>query len=763
MSFPWEQQRLGRLPDSPEYQHLSEYLSGDQSSAPYQSGYQCVDYLSAGPSSVTSHGAPQYFDIMSADSSLTADQGGSESLSVSSLRDSSTTPSPEISKSRPGVHEKRNDAEPVVYRELDSFPSFNTPVPAEATIEEICIRYPNHLRGSYLDAFIQWRWTATDIFTHLTEKAREEFKTCGVSRSKAFGNRANFLMKRLDARLSLMSAEEVTRLCLSPKRRGCLMTGGEYYGGSKLQGKFHNPAAPPVRYFPQRRGVARKGRASTSAVALTAQKTFTLDGQEYKLWVTFGELETFRKAMATQWNRQRGRAEDVINADAAYANCADHQRNQLILRITNWPANPSTETFFSFRDVEDCPTFVGAINDKVVECVVEMLDFGPAADSGSIADLKFDQRLALARKSAIDYVLQAQAARLSRLDQFVSSLPAKHSLYDVVNQVLRWNQDIEQGESAPMEAQSIAQIPFDGNITASQNQLGTDMCFKHAIDANHIPPDESPRNPFGGKVAMSQNPDGSNMSFHNSLLATNNSATQKFRPLAPKPVASKRPRDESAEQVNPGKRVRFAESATHQDFGSADVGLLGQALLDPVSLGNSSTMTSNVGPAAASALPIWPEDISIGNWQFSESSDHCTSWPEMPAAEEGDWLAIGMAEGFVPEEISQPTDFGVWFAALTFAPAAPYQASSNADLAFTLEAPIEDREFEVEEMSGVKKGSNADFNLATGVDEVIPGGAGSHEVADWALPDMLDDDPDWLKDEIEKAMALGPLDEEALN
>ena len=31
------------------------------------------------------------------------------------------------------------------------------PIPGNPTLREICIRYPNHLFGAWLDAFIQWK------------------------------------------------------------------------------------------------------------------------------------------------------------------------------------------------------------------------------------------------------------------------------------------------------------------------------------------------------------------------------------------------------------------------------------------------------------------------------------------------------------------------------------------------------------------------------------------------------------------------------
>ena len=72
---------------------------------------------------------------------------------------------------REGTKGPRKDKEPRVYGELDSYPKFNEQVPPDATLQELCMKYPNHLRGQHLDAFIQWCWSANDIYNHLAEKA----------------------------------------------------------------------------------------------------------------------------------------------------------------------------------------------------------------------------------------------------------------------------------------------------------------------------------------------------------------------------------------------------------------------------------------------------------------------------------------------------------------------------------------------------------------------------------------------------------------
>ncbi|OAP55870.1 hypothetical protein AYL99_10022 [Fonsecaea erecta] len=369
-----------------------------------------------------------------------------------------TAPNPIVSRTRPGIHEKRRDAEPRVYCELPSFPSFDEPIPPETSLEEICSKYPNHLRGSYLDAFIQWHWSGTDMYTCLTQAAINDFKAFGITTCKTFANRANFLTKRLDARLSALSADEVTALCMAPKIRPCMINGTEKYGASKLQGKFHNPNAPAIRRYPHRH---RDGR--TPGVS-TLMKTFVHNNQEYQLWDSAKELQGYSQSMATYWGYQRARAEEIIDADPKYCASRETRRNILILEMTNWPCNAATETFFSFQHIQDCLAFENLIFDLVVTTVTDMLGSSPPADIA--------HNLPLARQSAVSYVLTAQKARLARLKGVLTASRAGRSTGSLVDQVMSWNTDFEWEVSYATETDRKSQEEAVHSL--NQSDLGTE-------------------------------------------------------------------------------------------------------------------------------------------------------------------------------------------------------------------------------------------------------------------------------------------------
>ncbi|KIX05217.1 uncharacterized protein Z518_06089 [Rhinocladiella mackenziei CBS 650.93] len=304
------------------------------------------------------------------------------------------------------------------YRDLPSFPPFDRPIPNDATLEEICIFYPNHIRGACLDAFVQWMWSATDIYNHLTEEAKREFREEGVARCKAYGNRANFLMKRLDAHLKKMTAEEVRALCTAPKIRGCLIDGSEYYGASKLQGKFNNPNAQPVRSFPNRKKGIRRNTDRPAAAADQPQTVIHgFDG--FSLWDSQAELEKYSNIMADLWTQQCAFAELIISSDAHLFNVDGKQRNDFILQLMKWPVTAESQTFFNFDPITACPTFVEWISNKVRYIVASVtsptdLSVPSLAMPGNISQR---EKLNLARRHAVSLVLAEGRALVSKLYQ----------------------------------------------------------------------------------------------------------------------------------------------------------------------------------------------------------------------------------------------------------------------------------------------------------------------------------------------------------
>jgi hypothetical protein len=699
---------------------------------------------------------PQHTDIRPADQPSATSGAAHQSYSVLSSPNSPAASSPRVSRARPHAYEKRRDGEPKVYRQLPSFPPFDVPIPAEATIEEICIKYPNHIRGSYLNAFIQWRWTATDIYTHLSDEAILEFRAGGTSRTKSFGNRSNFLMKRLTAHMNGMSEEQVTALCLGPKIRGCLVNGGEYYGGSKLQGKFHNENAPLIRSFPHRQHRACKGRAST---AVAAEKTVTLNGKEFGLWGSPDELDKLTKSMATQWGRQRLCAEEIIDADAWHGVSDSRQRNRLILQMTNWPTNTSTETFFSFQYIDDCPAFIGAINDMVAAGVVDMLSSSPV-DGPNI-----DQHVALARESAVEYVLAAHAARLARLEEVVGTLPPEDLVHGVVDHILSWNGDVVHGSAPAPDAPPLSEGPSEGDpVMAREDATGPNELFADL--------------PFTD--------------------VNSSAALPRSMPLRPI-LCSKRAREEPNEQTRSPKRVKFVKeimphgealmNATSSiDALSNHTGAVVAAAA--TSAASQSATQVNAGLDGASMVP---DVLAMNDWQVDDVSNNST--PLWPGLTSGITYDSSMPTDVVPLDVPQQAESGAWADMLlreqTLGTSQSGFSCSGTDVAFTVEMPLEEilREFNVGDVTGdvpcveesntdakgvvtyggahleaimkvdhvgVGSGNNDGGNDGEGA--VVSPGDYNGDAASSGLPDMMDNDEDWLKEAIQDAITLGILD-----
>ncbi len=777
------------------YQHALDqqqdlFAEGGQQGVSDNSGYSFVgqpdpylgDVSDDGDSPVEDQSAAgvemntfQHPDMIPPAQSTATRQRAFPTFTTPSLADPSNNKFPEVSNSRPGAHERRNDGEPPVYRELPSFPSFDENIPAEASLEDICIQYPNHLRGSYLDAFLQWRWTAADIFTHLSDKARDEFRACGISRTKSYNNRANFLMKRLSARMNEYNNETMTALCKAPKLRGCLIGGGELYGHSSLQGKFHNPSARAIRSFPQRQNQARKARASALAAA---KVTFILNGREFRLWSATDELDKFKRSMAMSWERQRTQAEQIIAADAIYRMAEDSRRNQLSLQITNWPVNSSTATFFSFNQVDECPTFVSAINDMVAASVVDLLDCSANTNIGA--------QLALARRSAIQHVLSAQEARLAMLQGLVATLPSGYFFAGVVDHALSGVEGPVHGFASSTDEQYLSQTPVAGSIPISQGNVEL-FAAGGNVAPGLAPPFQAravPRYPMGGNSAVSQNSLGHGMTTNS--YPTNSNPTQhqhranSLRPILPKPTreaqpqqvgTSKRARDESTEPANSMKRARVSQPDVPQGHNLMDAGVRpGTAFnfagnADPFEdrSSNPSIEPFFVGHATVPDLPSISGDLDMVNWQVLENMPN--TWDTLLADANMDGTDFDMTDisihGAMPQQTGPSMDFPQQAGYVIDLPDAGEEsesapAISGTDIFFTTEPSMEDLydDFNVEAlMGGIDETSNAESTVMVGVEDMAEGGADSEGLAAtdavsalWELPVMEDNDPQWLRD-----------------
>ncbi|KAJ4527836.1 hypothetical protein HRR83_000589 [Exophiala dermatitidis] len=323
-------------------------------------------------------------------------------------------PSNAFGRFREGLRQGRSH-QPKVYNELPSFPLFEEPIPDSATLEEICVKYPNHLRGEYLDAFIQWRWTANDIYSLLTPQAIQEFREQRIATCKTFNNRANFLFKRLDARLRTMTAEQVEQLCLAPKMRGCMMDGTDRYGASKLQGKFNNPYASAVRTF-KHRNKNNARRATQPADAGESQ-------QEPLLWDSLETLGEFMAEMEDHFSHQCEYADFIIDHDADHGNLPLAHRNALVLQMVQLPVTAELQTLFDFDYVGSCPAFVELINNKIEAAMTPIVyPNGSTAATGRSGHAISPEVLNFARNHAIDAVRLQQEAISSKLCEIMIGL-----------------------------------------------------------------------------------------------------------------------------------------------------------------------------------------------------------------------------------------------------------------------------------------------------------------------------------------------------
>ena len=365
-----------------------------------------------------------------------------------------TSPSPNLGNgtnkrvfSRAGARERRTDKEPRVYAELPSFPKFNDPVPDEATLEELCMKYPNHLRGSYLDAFVQWHWSAKDIHSLLTDAALLEFREQGINRSNSYNNRANFLHKRLEARLRGMTPEAVRELCTAPKIRGCMMDGTERYGASKLQGKFHNPHAQPLRSYPERKG-RTKAEYQTLKMEASVAESARRQEEQFHLGETRDIVEEYKTAMANHWTQQRACSEAILFSDAHFHSVQPSERNRLLLQMALWPVSVETETFFEFDEIRQCPAFIHLVCAMIEITVGDIIS---SDVSQNPQPTPLDRRRTLLQH-AMALVLAAQQAQTSKLESLALGLGGAAALhrkkFGLVQQALSATQDFGVDDDA---------------------------------------------------------------------------------------------------------------------------------------------------------------------------------------------------------------------------------------------------------------------------------------------------------------------------
>ena len=126
---------------------------------------------------------------------------------------------------------------------LLGYPMTDTPLPLGTTCMEILTSYPNHVCGMYLEAFIQYFWTAEKIVSATPEAIRQLWKSEGILKTDG-AKPANFIRNRMDNYIEQVLGDEGLRqLIAAPKRRASGLPANQEYGKSNPGGLNLNPLA----------------------------------------------------------------------------------------------------------------------------------------------------------------------------------------------------------------------------------------------------------------------------------------------------------------------------------------------------------------------------------------------------------------------------------------------------------------------------------------------------------------------------------------
>lgn len=148
--------------------------------------------------------------------------------------------------------DKLGNGKPAQYRQLIDFPLADTPLPPGTSCVNIVKRFPNHLCGSNLNAFLQYFWSAEKIVKHASLKVKAVWIEQGIHGKHS--NPANFIRNRLDTYAEKVLGEASLRKLISePKERPCGLSGDEEYGKSNPLGLNLNPrSATSARTGPRK-------------------------------------------------------------------------------------------------------------------------------------------------------------------------------------------------------------------------------------------------------------------------------------------------------------------------------------------------------------------------------------------------------------------------------------------------------------------------------------------------------------------------------
>lgn len=255
----------------------------------------------------------------------------------------STPPAPQDSQqsSYPGPISMIDDLGYRTIRHLPSFPNWETKIPDEATLEDICRYYPNHLFGPRLDPFIKNRWTGGDIWRHMSQEGQNECKILIMRGAEDDKTRANFMGKRLERRIRALSDRELCALMASKDTR---KSATNYVGNSKLQGKYRSeePSAQNQSAFQSINNQHQLGTADQHEPVLLP----TYKPGEVQLVATAGPEEHDLAVLLAQLVQMNFFASDPYrNFHAGISDCWDRQQAwcRSIKESLDWDSLPPNE------------------------------------------------------------------------------------------------------------------------------------------------------------------------------------------------------------------------------------------------------------------------------------------------------------------------------------------------------------------------------------------------------------------------------------
>jgi hypothetical protein len=135
---------------------------------------------------------------------------------------------------------------------LDRFPDLDVDVPAHFNLKDICEQMPNHLCGQWLDAFIQYFWTPSQIYSSFPDEVKAQFRAkAKTSNSKQI---LNFIQKRLSLRWKQLGEDGLRELVGRSRIRASATDadGNEIFGFNDPLGLGLNPRARS-RSYPRKR------------------------------------------------------------------------------------------------------------------------------------------------------------------------------------------------------------------------------------------------------------------------------------------------------------------------------------------------------------------------------------------------------------------------------------------------------------------------------------------------------------------------------